>query len=196
MIVLKRVSLFCGSSYGASASYIEAAKQLGTQLAQAGITIVYGGARVGLMGAVANAALLAGGQVIGVIPKMLMIRENAHTELTELIVVNTMHERKAKMEELSDGFIVLPGGPGTMEEFFEVYTWAQLGEHQKPIAMLNSNDYYDKLLSFFDHMITEEFLKVEYKSFIIVEKNPQRLIERCLTYEPPQLPKWINRQET
>ena len=196
VIVLKRVSLFCGSSPGASTSYTVAAKQLGTQLAQAGITIVYGGARVGLMGTVANAALHAGGQVIGVIPKMLMVRENAHTELTELIVVNTMHERKAKMEELSDGFIVLPGGPGTMEEFFEVYTWAQLGEHQKPIGMLNSNDYYDKLLSFFDHMISEEFLKAEYKSFVIVEKNPLKLIERCLAYEPPQLPKWINRQET
>jgi uncharacterized protein (TIGR00730 family) len=195
-INLKRISVFCGSSPGASTIYTDEAEQLGTQLAKEGITLVYGGARVGIMGTVANAALQAGGDVIGVIPKMLMTREIAHTELTELIVVNTMHERKAKMEELSDGFIALPGGPGTMEEFFEVYTWAQLGEHQKPIGMLNSNNYYDKLLTFFDHMIEEQFLKPEYQSMIIVEKDPHVLIEKFRTYEPPKLTKWINREET
>ncbi|MBO1513609.1 TIGR00730 family Rossman fold protein [Metabacillus bambusae] len=193
---MKRVSVFCGSSSGASTIYTDEAERLGTQLAKEGITLVYGGARVGIMGTVANAALQAGGDVIGVIPKMLMTREIAHTELTELIVVNTMHERKAKMEELSDGFIALPGGPGTMEEFFEVYTWAQLGEHQKPIGMLNSNSYYDKLLTFFDHMIEEQFLKPEYQSMIIVEKDPHVLIEKFRTYEPPKLTKWINREET
>jgi uncharacterized protein (TIGR00730 family) len=193
---LKHVSVFCGSSPGASNIYTDEAERLGTQLAKEGITLVYGGSRVGIMGTVANAALQAGGDVIGVIPKMLMTREIAHTELTELIVVNTMHERKAKMEELSDGFIVLPGGPGTMEEFFEVYTWAQLGEHQKPIGMLNSNNYYDKLLTFFDHMIQEQFLKPEYQSMIIVEKDPHQLIEKFRLYEPPQLTKWINREET
>jgi uncharacterized protein (TIGR00730 family) len=193
---LKRVSVFCGSSPGASSVYTDEAERLGIQLAKEGITLVYGGARVGIMGTVANAALQAGGDVIGVIPKMLMTREIAHTELTELIVVNTMHERKAKMEELSDGFIALPGGPGTMEEFFEVYTWAQLGEHQKPIGMLNSNNYYDKLLTFFDHMIEEQFLKPEYQSMIIVEKDPHQLIEKFRLYEPPQLTKWINRKET
>ncbi|OAS86204.1 MULTISPECIES: TIGR00730 family Rossman fold protein [Metabacillus] len=193
---MKRVSVFCGSSPGASTIYTDEAVQLGTQLAKEGITLVYGGARVGIMGTVANAAIQAGGDVIGVIPKMLMTREIAHTELTELIVVNTMHERKAKMEELSDGFIALPGGPGTMEEFFEVYTWAQLGEHHKPIGMLNSNNYYDKLLTFFDHMIEEQFLKPEYHSMIMVEKEPQVLIEKFRTYEPPKLTKWINREET
>jgi uncharacterized protein (TIGR00730 family) len=193
---LKRVSVFCGSSPGASSVYTDEAERLGIQLAKEGITLVYGGARVGIMGTVANAALQAGGDVIGVIPKMLMTREIAHTELTELIVVNTMHERKAKMEELSDGFIALPGGPGTMEEFFEVYTWAQLGEHQKPIGMLNSNNYYDKLLTFFDHMIEEQFLKPEYQAMIIVEKDPHQLIEKFRLYEPPQLTKWINRKET
>jgi uncharacterized protein (TIGR00730 family) len=193
---LKRVSVFCGSSPGASSLYTDEAERLGIQLAKEGITLVYGGARVGIMGTVANAALQAGGDVIGVIPKMLMTREIAHTELTELIVVNTMHERKAKMEELSDGFIALPGGPGTMEEFFEVYTWAQLGEHQKPIGMLNSNNYYDKLLTFFDHMIEEQFLKPEYQSMIIVERDPHQLIEKFRLYEPPQLTKWINRKET
>jgi uncharacterized protein (TIGR00730 family) len=193
---LKRISVFCGSSPGASSIYTDEAERLGIQLAKEGITLVYGGARVGIMGTVANAALQAGGDVIGVIPKMLMTREIAHTELTELIVVNTMHERKAKMEELSDGFIALPGGPGTMEEFFEVYTWAQLGEHQKPIGMLNSNNYYDKLLTFFDHMIEEQFLKPEYQSMIIVERDPHQLIEKFRLYEPPQLTKWINRKET
>jgi uncharacterized protein (TIGR00730 family) len=193
---VKRVSVFCGSSTGASQIYMEEAELLGTQLARNDLTLVYGGARVGIMGAVANATLKAGGEVIGVIPKMLMGRENAHTGLTELIVVNSMHERKAKMEQLSDGFITLPGGPGTMEEFFEVYTWAQLGEHQKPIGMLNSNNYYNKLLTFFDHMIEEQFLKPEYQSMIIVEKDPQQLLEKFRNYEPPQLPTWISREET
>ncbi|MCM3655423.1 TIGR00730 family Rossman fold protein [Metabacillus litoralis] len=193
---MKRVSVFCGSSTGASQIYMEEAELLGTQLARNDLTLVYGGARVGIMGAVANATLKAGGEVIGVIPKMLMGRENAHTGLTELIVVNSMHERKAKMEQLSDGFITLPGGPGTMEEFFEVYTWAQLGEHQKPIGMLNSNNYYNKLLTFFDHMIEEQFLKPEYQSMIIVEKDPQQLLEKFRNYEPPQLPTWISREET
>ncbi|WP_226671371.1 TIGR00730 family Rossman fold protein [Metabacillus litoralis] len=193
---MKRISVFCGSSTGASPLYAESAKRLGTQIAKEGLTLVYGGSKVGIMGVVANAALDAGGEVIGVIPKMLMEREIAHTEISELIVVNTMHERKAKMEELSDGFVVLPGGPGTMEEFFEVYTWAQLGEHKKPIGILNSNHYYDKLLTFFDHMIQEQFLKPEYHSMIIVEEDPKPLIEKFFTYDPPPLTKWITRQQT
>ena len=193
---VKQVSVFCGSSPGAAQVYMEEAELLGSEVARNGLTLVYGGAKVGIMGAVANAALKAGGKVIGVIPKMLMGRENAHTGLTELIVVNSMHERKAKMEQLSDGFITLPGGPGTMEEFFEIYTWAQLGEHQKPIGMLNSNNYYDKLLTFFDHMIEEQFLKPEYQSMIIVEKDPQQLLEKFRNYVPPQLPTWISREET
>ncbi|WP_299092625.1 TIGR00730 family Rossman fold protein [uncultured Metabacillus sp.] len=193
---MKRISVFCGSSSGASQMYTDDAKRLGTQLAKEGNTLVYGGSKVGLMGTVANAALQAGGEVIGVIPRMLMEREIAHTGLTDLIIVNTMHERKAKMEELSDGFIALPGGPGTMEEFFEVYTWAQLGEHKKPIGMLNSHHYYDKLLSFFDHMIEQQFLRSEYHSMIIVETDPHQLIEKFRQYEPPILTKWINREQT
>lgn len=193
---MKRISVFCGSSPGASPLYLEAAEKLGSHLAKEGITLVYGGSKLGVMGSVANAALQAGGEVIGVIPKMLMERELAHTNLTELIVVNTMHERKAKMEQLSDGFIVLPGGPGTMEEFFEVYTWAQLGEHQKPIGMINANQYYDKLLAFFDHMIQEEFLKPEYHSMVIVEQDPQELINKFRTYKPPLLTKWITSEQT
>ncbi|MBU7596012.1 TIGR00730 family Rossman fold protein [Metabacillus halosaccharovorans] len=193
---MKRISVFCGSSPGASSLYLEAAEKLGSHLAKEGITLVYGGSKLGVMGSVANSALQAGGEVIGVIPKMLMERELAHTNLTELIVVNTMHERKAKMEQLSDGFIMLPGGPGTMEEFFEVYTWAQLGEHQKPIGMINANQYYDKLLAFFDHMIQEEFLNPEYHSMVIVEQDPQELINKFRTYKPPLLTKWITSEQT
>ncbi|QGQ44062.1 TIGR00730 family Rossman fold protein [Metabacillus sediminilitoris] len=193
---MKRVSVFCGSSPGANKIYSEEAEQLGAQLAKEDLTLVYGGATVGIMGTVANAALKEGGKVIGVIPEMLTGRENAHTGLSELIIVNSMHERKAQMEKLSDGFIVLPGGPGTMEEFFEMYTWAQLGEHQKPIGLLNINNYYDKLLTFFEHMIAEQFLKQEYRSLLIVEKDPKQLLNKFRNYVPPKLPKWISRKET
>jgi len=193
---MKRICVFCGSSPGASDLYSEDAAKLGTQLAKEGITLVYGGSKVGIMGVVANAALQAGGEVIGVIPKMLMDRELAHPGLSELIIVHSMHERKAKMEELSDGFVVLPGGPGTMEEFFEVYTWAQLGEHRKPIGMMNSNHYYDKLLAFFDHMIQEQFLKPQYRSMVIVDSDPEQLIQKFRSYEPPLLTKWITPQQT
>ncbi|MCM3164817.1 TIGR00730 family Rossman fold protein [Metabacillus litoralis] len=193
---MKRICVFCGSSPGASDLYSEDAAKLGTQLAKEEITLVYGGSKVGIMGVVANAALQAGGEVIGVIPKMLMDRELAHPGLSELIIVHSMHERKAKMEELSDGFVVLPGGPGTMEEFFEVYTWAQLGEHRKPIGMMNSNHYYDKLLAFFDHMIQEQFLKPQYRSMVIVDSDPEQLIQKFRSYEPPLLTKWITPQQT
>ncbi|MFV2048514.1 TIGR00730 family Rossman fold protein [Metabacillus sp. YM-086] len=193
---MKRICVFCGSSPGASDLYSEDAAKLGTQLAKEGITLVYGGSKVGIMGVVANATLQAGGEVIGVIPKMLMDRELAHPGLSELIIVHSMHERKAKMEELSDGFVVLPGGPGTMEEFFEVYTWAQLGEHRKPIGMMNSSSYYDKLLAFFDHMIQEQFLKPEYRSMVIVDSEPEQLIQKFRSYEPPLLTKWITPQQT
>jgi uncharacterized protein (TIGR00730 family) len=195
-MMLKRVSVFCGSSPGADKVYLEEAEHLGAQIAKEGLTLVYGGASVGIMGTVADAALTKGGKVIGVIPEMLTGRENAHTGLTELMIVNSMHERKAKMEKLSDGFIVLPGGPGTMEEFFEVYTWAQLGEHQKPIGLLNINNYYDKLLAFFDHMIEEQFLNQVYQSLLIVEKDPQQLLNKFRNYVPPKLPRWISRKET
>jgi uncharacterized protein (TIGR00730 family) len=193
---MKRIAVFCGSSPGASPLYAKDAEKLGIQLAKEGISLVYGGSKVGIMGVVANAAIKAGGEVIGVIPKMLMNRELAHSGLSELIIVNTMHERKAKMEELSDGFVVLPGGPGTMEEFFEVYTWAQLGEHRKPIGMMNSNNYYDKLLAFFDDMIQEQFLKPEYQSMVIVETDPQKLLTKFRTYEPPLRTKWITPNQT
>ncbi|MGC5326371.1 TIGR00730 family Rossman fold protein [Brevibacillus sp. SYSU BS000544] len=187
---MKRLAVFCGSSYGASDTYKEGAIQLGKVLAKRGITLVYGGASVGIMGEIANAVLKEGGEVIGVIPKMLEDREISHRNLTELFIVDSMHERKAKMVELADGFIALPGGPGTLEEFFEVFTWAQLGIHQKPCGLLNINHYYDPLVTLFNHMADQQFLQEKYRSMAVVESDPERLIEKFYTYESPTVKTW------
>ncbi|MDA1477998.1 LOG family protein [Bacillus changyiensis] len=184
---MKRLAVFCGSSLGASKVYKEGAVQLGQELAKRDITLIYGGASVGMMGTVADTVLAQGGQVIGVIPKMLEDREISHPGLTELIVVHSMHERKAKMAELADGFIALPGGPGTLEEFFEVFTWAQIGLHQKPCGLLNINHYYDHLISLFNHMTKEEFLQEKYRAMTVIEQDPERLIDRFSTYEAPSV---------
>ncbi|GGD29242.1 LOG family protein [Pontibacillus salipaludis] len=173
---MKRIAVFCGSSEGASAAYKEDAVRLGSLLAQQGITLVYGGSSVGLMGAVADTVLAEGGEAIGVIPKKLVEREIAHASLTELYVVDSMHERKAKMAELSDAFITLPGGAGTLEEFFEVYTWAQIGIHQKPFGILNTNQYYTPLISLFDHMVEQKFLKKDNRDMVMVEESPESLL--------------------
>lgn len=186
-----RLCVFCGSSAGNQPYYLEAAQQLGTTLAEAGITLVYGGAQVGLMGAVADAALAAGGQVIGVIPQHLVERELAHTGLTELRQVSSMHERKAMMADLSDGFIALPGGVGTFEELFEVWTWAQLGHHQKPCALFNAGGYYDKLIDFLDHAMTEGFMKQAYREMLIVAPDVESLMIKVKAYEPPKVAKWM-----
>ena len=186
-----RLCVFCGSSAGNQPYYLEAAQQLGTTLAKAGITLVYGGAQVGLMGAVADAALAAGGQVIGVIPQHLVERELAHTGLTELRQVSSMHERKAMMADLSDGFIALPGGVGTFEELFEVWTWAQLGHHQKPCALFNAGGYYDKLIDFLDHAMTEGFMKQAYREMLIVAPDVESLMAKVKAYEPPKVAKWM-----
>lgn len=182
---MKRIAVFCGSSSGASSSYTEGAIQLGKELVKRGITLVYGGASVGIMGAVANTVLQEGGHVIGVMPQLLIDREIAHTNLSEMFVVNTMHERKAKMAELADGFIALPGGPGTMEEFFEVFTWAQIGLHQKPMGLFNINHYYDPLISLFDHMAKEHFLHPKYQSLAIVDTDAENLLHQFDNYVPP-----------
>lgn len=187
---MERLCVFCGSSMGASSEYKKGAEALGKVLAERGITLVYGGASVGLMGVVADSVLEAGGEVIGVIPKRLVDREIAHSNLTQLFIVDSMHERKAKMAALADGFVALPGGPGTLEEFFEVFTWAQLGEHHKPCGLLNINNYYAPLISLFDHMIAEKFLKKAYRSIVIVESDPSAIIEKFLHYEPLQVAKW------
>ncbi|AZV40916.1 TIGR00730 family Rossman fold protein [Peribacillus asahii] len=193
---MKRIAVFCGSSIGASHTYKEGAIQLGKELARRGITLVYGGSSVGIMGTVADAVLEAGGQAIGVIPKMLEEKEIAHLHLTELIVVNSMHERKTKMVELADGFIALPGGPGTLEEFFEVFTWAQLGLHQKPCGILNIDHYYDLLISFFNHMNEQQFLQDKHRSIALVDSNPADLIEKFYTYIPPAVKTYIKENQT
>jgi uncharacterized protein (TIGR00730 family) len=186
---LKRICVFCGSSIGARAAYREAAEALGDTLARQGIGLVYGGASVGLMGAVADAALAAGGEVIGVIPKALMERELAHRGLSECHVVPSMHARKAMMAELSDGFIALPGGIGTLEELFEVWTWAQIGYHDKPIGLLDVADYYAPLRAFVENIVSEGFLRPAYRDMIRVDSEPARLIQALCAYQPPAI-KW------
>ena len=190
---MKRICVFCGSSPGARPEYVEAARQLGHTLASKGIGLVYGGAKVGTMGQIASAALKAGGEVIGVIPEQLVEKEIAFTGLTDLQVVGSMHERKARMAELSDGFIALPGGLGTFEEFFEALTWAQLGLHYKPCGLLNVCGYYDKLIAFLDHTVEQKFVKSEYRAMVLVDENPERLLEKFAAYQPPKIDKaaWI-----
>ncbi|SDY79972.1 hypothetical protein SAMN05421736_103335 [Evansella caseinilytica] len=182
---MKQLAVFCGSSNGASPVYKEGALALGKELAKRGMTLVYGGASVGIMGAVADAVLNHGGKVIGVIPKLLEEREISHQHLTELHTVDTMHERKAKMAELADGFIALPGGPGTLEEFFEIFTWAQIGLHRKPCGLLNINNYYDPLLSLLNHMAEQGFLQEKYRFLAISDPSPESLIDQFAVYEPP-----------
>jgi uncharacterized protein (TIGR00730 family) len=184
--------VFCGSNSGASPAYAEAATGLGRALVRRGLTLVYGGGQVGLMGVVADAALEAGGQVIGVIPEALATRELAHPRVTEMRVVSSMHERKALMSELSDGFLALPGGIGTLEEWFEVWTWSQLGFQPKPCGLFNVAGYYDHLLAFLDHMTGERFLTEAHRSMAIVDDDPERLLDRLASYQPPRARKWID----
>ncbi len=193
---MRSVCVFCGSMTGTEPAYDEAARALGRALAAEGITLVYGGGRVGLMGVVAEAALEAGGEVVGVIPRALLEREIAHTGLPDLRVVGSMHERKALMSELSEGFIALPGGTGTLEEFFEVLTWAQLGEHRKPCGLLHAGRYYDPLLAVFDHMVSQGFLSEELRDMVLVKTGPEALLEALAGYQPPRVVKWIDRAET
>jgi uncharacterized protein (TIGR00730 family) len=174
---------------------MEAAHLLGTALARNGIELVYGGASVGLMGAVADAVLAEGGRVIGVMPQALVDKEIAHTGLGDLRVVGSMHERKALMAELSDGFIALPGGLGTFEELFEVWTWAQLGYHKKPCALLNVAGFYDKLAHFLDDVVERGFVKPIHRAMLIVQDEPASLIEAIRAYEPPKVEKWIKAGE-
>lgn len=190
---MKRICVFCGSSPGARPEYLRAAEQLGHVLASKNLGLVYGGARVGMMGKIAEAVLEKGGEVIGVIPKGLVEREVAFTGLADLRVVDSMHERKALMADLSDGFIALPGGLGTIEEFFEVATWAQLGMHPKPCGLLNVEQYYSRLMDFLDHTVSEKFVELEHRSMILVEESPERLLQKFETYQPPTVDKarWV-----
>jgi len=189
---MKRICVFCGSSAGRNPAYRDAAEALGRLLAREGIGLVYGGSSVGLMTAVADAALAAGGEVIGVIPHSLVAKEIAHPGLSALHVVGTMHERKALMAELADGFVALPGGMGTFDEFFEVVTWAQLGIHVKPCGLLNVGGYYDRLTAFLDHAVAEGFVKGEHREMIVVEERPEALLERFRAYRSPVVERWLD----
>jgi uncharacterized protein (TIGR00730 family) len=186
-----RVCVFCGSSAGKGSGYLTAASEVGRILAGRGIGLVYGGASVGTMGAMADAAVAAGGEVVGVIPKSLVDREIAHPGLSELVVASDLHERKAKMASLADAFLTLPGGAGTLEELFEVFTWAQLGLHAKPIALLDVAGYYQPMLRFLDHMSDEGFLGRTYREKLIVETDVERVLDRYTAYAPAG-PKWAD----
>lgn len=191
--MIKRLTVFCGSSFGTDKIYEEKASELGKHLASEKIGLVYGGANVGLMGTVATAVMENNGEAIGVLPNFLKGKEIAHHQLSELILVETMHERKTKMNELSDGVIVLPGGYGTLEEFFEMITWAQLGLHQKPISILNINGFYDDLLAMIQTMVDKGFLKEINQTMLIVDDNIESLIHKIKNYEAPTVGKWISK---
>lgn len=188
---MKSICVFCGSSAGAQPEYMTAARNLGKTLAANKITLVYGGASVGLMGAVADEVLAHGGHVIGVIPKILMTKEVAHHGLTDLRVVDSMHSRKALMAELSDGFIALPGGFGTFEELCEIVTWSQLGLHQKPIGVLDVLDYYKPLKELVNKGIEEKFIREQYKDLVVFANSSEELLQKFSTYQPLDVPKWI-----
>jgi uncharacterized protein (TIGR00730 family) len=194
---VQRVCVFCGSSPGARPAYADAAAEVGRLLADEGLGLVYGGARAGLMGVLADSAMAAGGEVIGVMPQALVDREIAHTGIGDLRVVGSMHERKALMAELADAFVALPGGAGTLEELFEIYTWSQLGLHSKPCALLDVEDYWAGLVAFLDHAVQERFLREDHRASLIVEREPARLLQRLRDYQPGAVtPKWIDREET
>jgi uncharacterized protein (TIGR00730 family) len=187
---MKRIAVYCGSNKGARADYARAAENLGRHLAKRGIELVYGGGCVGLMGVLADAALKNGGHVIGVIPEKLVIKEVVHEGLPDLRVVKNMHERKALMAELADGFIAMPGGYGTYEEFCEVLAWSQLGYHQKPFGLLDVAGFYRSFLEFFDHATREGFIRPKHRELVLVEEDAEKLLHRLERFQPPQEVKW------
>ena len=182
----ERICVFCGTNAGARPEYGAAARTLGKLLAEEGIELVYGGASVGIMGELADAVHEHGGHVTGIIPQQLIKKEAAHTGIPDLIVVASMHQRKSQMADLSDGFIALPGGIGTMEGFFEILTWGQLGIHRKPSGLLNVAGYFDELIKFLDHAVAEGFLAQEHRAAILVESDPKRLLERLRAFAPAE----------
>ncbi len=190
---MKRITVFCGSSSGTEDVFEMKARELGIKLAVENIELVYGGANIGLMGAVADGALSEGGGVIGVLPHFLQSREIAHEALTQLILVDTMHERKTRMNDLCDGVISLPGGFGTMEEFFEMLTWGQLGLHAKPIGILNINGFYDELINLLDTMVEKGFLKDINRQMVLVSDDIDDLIGKMKMYKAPDVEKWVSK---
>nr|WP_239534034.1 TIGR00730 family Rossman fold protein [Thalassobacillus pellis] len=190
------MAVFCGSRSGASEVYEQGAALLGKEMAKRNITLVYGGSSIGIMGAIASTVMENGGQAIGVMPDFLDKKERTNQNLTELIVVESMHDRKAKMAELADGFLVLPGGAGTLEEFFEIFTWAQLGLHEKPFGLFNINNYYTPLIELFNHMAKEKFLDEKHRSMAIVDNDPAQLLDRLGGFEPPKINTTISEEQT
>ena len=191
---LKSVCVFCGASPGARPIYREAAEALGRSLAERGLTLIYGGGAVGLMGIVADAALAAGGEVIGIIPQSLKRAEVGHNGLTRLEVVDGMHARKARMAELADAFIALPGGLGTLEELFEVWTWGQLGYHAKPLGLLEVDGFYRRLGDFLDHLVAERFVREPHRAMLQISESPDELLECLAAWQPTVAPKWVDRE--
>jgi uncharacterized protein (TIGR00730 family) len=188
---VRRICVYLGSSPGVRADYTAAAERLARVLAARGLGLVYGGAHVGTMGVIADAVLAAGGEVVGVIPETLVAKEVAHAGLTDLRVVGSMHERKLLMMELSDGFVCLPGGSGTLEELFETFTWLQLGIHAKPIGLLDVAGYWAPLVGFLDHAVAEGFVRREHADLLLVDDDPERLLDRFAAWTPPSTPKWV-----
>jgi uncharacterized protein (TIGR00730 family) len=193
---MKNICVYCGSSAGRLEAYAEAARAMAQAMVERDLGLVYGGASIGIMGMVADAVLQLGGRAVGVIPEALARREVAHGGLTALHITQSMHERKTLMAELSDGFVALPGGIGTFEEIFEVWTWAQLGIHDKPCGLLNVAGYYDALISFLDHATQEQFLRPAHRALLIVEQEPGALLDRFASYQPPHLQKWLDAGKT
>jgi hypothetical protein len=194
--MLRRICVFCGASSGNRPAYVTAAKRVGRELAERGIGLVYGGGNVGLMGTVADACLEAGGYVIGVIPQALVAKEVAHKRLSDLRIVASMHERKAMMAELSDAFVAMPGGFGTFEECFEVVTWAQLGLHVKPCALLNVEGYYDPLIALIDHAVKEGFISSTHQQLLLSGSDTHQLLDKLVQWRPMRVEKYISRAET
>ena len=192
---MQAVCVFCGSSVGSRPTYPEAARRLGTVVAERGLRLVYGGGKVGLMGFLADAALAAGGEVVGVIPKALLEKEIGHEGLSDLRVVGSMHERKMLMAELSDGFVALPGGYGTLEEFLEVLSWAQLSIHEKPCALLDVDGFFGPLSSLFDSAVEEGFVHPDHRSLLLMNEHPNALLDEMERYAPPRTKKWVSPRE-
>jgi uncharacterized protein (TIGR00730 family) len=191
-----RVCVYAGSNPGSDPAYAEAAAAFAATMAERGIGLVYGGGKVGLMGVLADTMLAHGGEAIGVMPQALIDREIGHPGLTELKVVDSMHERKAQMAELADAFVAVPGGIGTLEELIEVYTWSQLGIHDKACGVLNVKGYYDHLAALLDHAVTEGFLRPQHRAVLSVASEPADLLDRLAAYEPPSVQKWLELDET
>jgi uncharacterized protein (TIGR00730 family) len=196
MKIIKSICVYCGSSSGRQESYSDAARALAKAMVARDICLVYGGADIGIMGLLADAVLECGGRAVGVIPESLVRKEIVHKGLTELHVTKSMHERKSMMADLSDAFIAMPGGLGTLEEIFEILTWAQLGFHSKPCGLLNVEGYFDSLSAFLDHSVKERFVKQAHRHMLIVESDPEVLLERFVSYSPPLVEKWVREGQT